>query len=157
MEEIFPLSTIKDAHQCKLHSQFSSVWKGDIFTIAITRDNKFFITGCADGSIKIWDLENKSCLKEIAQAHKCKWIPFWLEILLVGVSSIQISPNNQFFLSCSSDSSIIIWDLPTKEPIHHFKESHSGILDIKFKTDRRDMGYDYYKQQWNIFHRSCRL
>jgi len=43
---------------------------------------------------------------------------------------VAITPNNKFVISASKDKSIKVFDLETKEEVHHFKDAHASI-DIK--------------------------
>ena len=62
------LHTFYDAHEGKI-ADFSSWILGPIMSIAITKDNRFAISGSKDGCLKIWDLHHKICLLAIDDAH----------------------------------------------------------------------------------------
>lgn len=44
-----------------------------VLSLAVTRDNKFIISGSADKAIKVWDLEDKLEIKCFKDAHE-DWI-----------------------------------------------------------------------------------
>jgi len=71
-----------------------------IFSIAISSDNKFIISGSYDKTIKIWDVQTGECLK-ILKGHNGR------------IESIAISSDNKFIVSGSGDGTIKIWDVKT--------------------------------------------
>ena len=44
------------------------------------------------------------------------------------ISCIAITSDARFIVSGSGDKSIKIFDLESKEPVHHFKDAHTGII-----------------------------
>ena len=61
-------------------------------------------------------------------AHKSKKIVYSnsSELLLGGVHSLAVTSDNKFLISGSQDMSIKIFDLQTKELVHHFENAHKG-------------------------------
>ncbi len=64
---------------------------------ARTPSSGFLITGCADGSIKVWDGVLGRCLQTLEQAH-----PESVEVLA-------LSPTNETLLSVSADNTLRMW------------------------------------------------
>jgi WD40 repeat protein len=69
--------------------------------LTFSSDGKLLAAGCADGTVRIWDVENWN--------ESCTLIGHSMEVLSVG-----FSPNNQFILTGSLDGSCRIWNLKTK-------------------------------------------
>ena len=90
-----------------------------IRSIDVTQDSKFIISGSADKSIKILDIENKKQIYHFEDAHT-RWI-----------KGISVSSDGEFIASCSDDRSIKLFDIRTKQLIHWFKNAHNGIFFIK--------------------------
>ena len=45
------------------------LWKDPILALALTSDDKYYLTGAVDNSIKIWDFEQRSLLVTLHHAH----------------------------------------------------------------------------------------
>ena len=43
-----------------------------------------------------------------------------------------ISADNRFIISGSTDKSIKMFDMGTKELLHHFSDAHSGTIHLSF-------------------------
>jgi len=87
-----------------------------IKSLAITPNNKFLISGGADKSIRIIDIDQKKEVYAFKDIHKRV------------IYAVAITPNSQFIVSGSEDKSIKIIDFKTKQLYHHFKEIHEDTV-----------------------------
>jgi pleiotropic regulator 1 len=90
-------------------------------TIAISKTNKWFVTGSADRSIKFWDFNKGNLLHCIETAHDGI---FRRRINLVeSVMNLEISEDEKMLFSFGGDMNIKFWDLETKTVISSYKDS----------------------------------
>eukprot|EP01091_Cochliopodium_minus_P014328 TRINITY_DN4846_c0_g1_i2.p1 TRINITY_DN4846_c0_g1~~TRINITY_DN4846_c0_g1_i2.p1 ORF type:complete len:337 (+),score=64.76 TRINITY_DN4846_c0_g1_i2:257-1267(+) len=76
---------------------------------------RFVATGSRDKTIKIWDINTGSCVKEL-KGHD-NW-----------VRSVQFHPEGKYLLSCSDDKTIKIWDIEQQRCIKTIMEAHSHFI-----------------------------
>jgi WD40 repeat protein len=78
----------------------------------------FILTGCADGSLRLYDLDSKD-------PHKC---------LVkdpeqgIAVTALAFSPDGKYFASGTADGSITLWATANLEKIYDFDDAH-GVSD----------------------------
>ena len=53
---------------------------------------------------------------------------------IVAVRSVAVSSDNRFIVSGSHDKSIKVFDLQTKQQLHHFVDAHQGTIILSFFT-----------------------
>lgn len=90
--------------------------RGAVMAIAITKDNRYAISGSADNTLKIWDLEN------------------WEEVVTLkghsdGVLTVATTWDGKYAISGAEDSSIIIWDLENKIKVRSFRIPQKNVFD----------------------------
>lgn len=92
-----------------------------ITALAVTRDNRYVITGCYDSKIRIWPLyELREDTVIVFEGHEA------------DISSLALDPTDSYILSGSVDCCIKIWDLEKKLMEAKTYIGHSDlILDIK--------------------------
>jgi len=77
----------------------------------------FVLTGCADGSIRLFNLNQPKEKPKDAHEHG------------VAVTALAFSPDGKTFASGGADGSILIWKTANLEPLYPFNESH-GVTDL---------------------------
>ncbi|RCK55084.1 Pre-mRNA-splicing factor PRP46 [Candida viswanathii] len=110
--------TVSSTHSdWQLVRTLAGAHKGWIRCIAIDEiTNKWYVTGLADSTIKIWDFENNS-LKAILTGH------------VLGVRSLCISKRFPYLFSGGEDKSLRCWDLErTNSPAGCQIRSYHGHL-----------------------------
>src|SRR5262245_50825404 len=79
---------------------------GPITSVAISRDNRWVVTGSSDKTVRLWDLSAKD--------------PAANPVVLRGhddeVNAVVISPDNRWVVTGSSDKTARLWDLSAKDP-----------------------------------------
>ena len=87
----------------KGHSSF-------IYSVSISPDGKYIVSGSNDRRIKIWDIKTAECLNTL-EGHSS------------SINSITISPDGKYIVSGRSDGKIEIWDIKTGEKFIFLKEN----------------------------------
>jgi WD40 repeat protein len=109
---------------CNLEeSQQHSHW---ILSVAISPDGNILVSGSADKTIKLWDL-NKGNLIRTLPGHS-SW-----------VTAVAITADGKNIISGSTDKSIKIWDLNTGELIETLKDEKklSSVLSLCLTPDQK--------------------
>jgi len=99
---------------------------GEIFGLAITHDNRFFVSAGKDQCIKIWDITSRNCIDYIQNAHA--GIVYNICLRLGPITSLTITPDDKFIVSGSTDQSIRIFNFSTKHCVHRFPATHEGKI-----------------------------
>ncbi|CAO3618880.1 unnamed protein product [Cunninghamella blakesleeana] len=81
------------------------------------------ISGSRDKSIKVWDIYQKKCL--LTKHHHQG-----------SVLCLTISKDKTFFISGSSDSTLIYWSLPDMEPLKVMEGHLNGVLDCSIVNEK---------------------
>ena len=76
--------------------------QGEVYTVAFSQDSTRALSGGADNTVRIWDVES-------GQELHC------LEGHLGGIWSIAFSPDGRVAASGSGDGSIRLWDVASGE------------------------------------------
>jgi len=99
----------------------SEIYKDQSYdTSAISHDGSILAIGNHDGTINIWDVQNKILLRTIT-AHRP--VRGWL---LHGIDKLQFSPDDLTLVSVGYDQQLKVWDIQTGETIAQTDVSRSG-------------------------------
>jgi WD40 repeat protein len=121
-----PLQTVKDH-------------KKQVWSIAISEDGKYILSGDAKGKIKLWDIhwdENKENITNITfsktfNGHNNE-----------AVKSIAISEDSKQFVSGSDDKSIKLWDVNNEnEPLQTFGGEDGHVKEVLSVAISKDGKY----------------
>ncbi len=80
---------------------------------------KFFGSGSADLSLKIWDVRRKGCIQTY-HGHSD------------SIETIEISPDGRWVASGSIDGTVKIWDMTAGKLLHTFHDATGPIHSIAF-------------------------
>ncbi|MEI7489390.1 MAG: WD40 repeat domain-containing protein, partial [Chryseobacterium sp.] len=129
--KIWNLKGLKDNQPSKLtlsDLNDSEGHKDWISCLAVTQDNKFLVSGSLDGTIKIWNLENKS-----------KPEPINTISINRRINSLAISHDGKILVSGDSGNTIKIWEIKTWT-LEELKNLKSESATFTF-TDHEDDVY----------------
>lgn len=97
----------------KLHKVISG-HLGWVRSMAVEPENKWFVSGSGDRTIKVWDLASGQ-----------------LRLTLTGhistVRGLAVSPRHPYLFSCGEDKMVKCWDLETNKVIRHYHGHLSGV------------------------------
>lgn len=100
----------------KLHKVISG-HLGWVRSVAVEPNNKWFVTGSGDRTIKVWDLASGQ-----------------LRLTLTGhistVRGLAVSPRHPYLFSCGEDKMVKCWDLETNKVIRHYHGHLSGVYTL---------------------------
>lgn len=100
----------------KLHKVISG-HLGWVRSVAVEPNNKWFVSGSGDRTIKVWDLASGQ-----------------LRLTLTGhistVRGLAVSPRHPYLFSCGEDKMVKCWDLETNKVIRHYHGHLSGVYTL---------------------------
>jgi WD40 repeat protein len=111
-----------------------------ISSLVFSSDNKQFLSGSKDKTMKLWNIANGRVLRTFS-GHTDR------------VSSVCFSPDGKQALSGSSDYTIKLWDIATGKEIRTFSGHKGPISSALFSHDGRQIlssSLDYTIKLWNI-------
>lgn len=97
---------------------------GAINGIVLTKDEKKMISWSADGTIKIWDVEQGKLLKTL-EGHRG------------SVENIQITQNDKYIISSSFDKTLKIWELESGELLKTLIGHASYLQGFQLTSDNK--------------------
>jgi WD40 repeat protein len=80
---------------------------GSVYSVAISSDGKYALSGSEDRTIRLWDIETGNLIRTF-EGHRR------------AVTSVAISPDNRYALSGSEDGTIRLWDINKGKEIAQF-------------------------------------
>lgn len=96
-----------------------------VLTLAFLPDGSL-ATGCADGKLRIWDVDTHS-VKQLIDAHEDY---IW---------DISVAPDGQSFVTAGSDHLAKLWDISTGKLVRVFKGHEDGLASARFSPDGRQL------------------
>jgi WD40 repeat protein len=92
--------------------------EGGVTALVIAHNQRFFVTGGANGSIRVWDIRTRELISQFKE-HKA------------AITELVILPNDTTLLSVSRDRSLITWDLRTERrvSVHTLKLGGMNAVD----------------------------
>jgi len=114
--------------------------KSSVQALSVSPDGKFFLSGGADGMVKLWGLPDGALIKTF-EAHK------------LDITALAISPEEAIFASGSSDKTVKLWSLPDGKRIANLEGHKAGIKDITFSIDGKRListALDNSIKIWNV-------
>ncbi|TCD68083.1 hypothetical protein EIP91_011536 [Steccherinum ochraceum] len=116
-----------------------SVEKGPIFATRFSKSGKMLLTASLDGSVCVWDVENKKLHNQYNSHRECCFDIDWI--------------SDQIFASCGADALIHIWKLDSNTPFRTFAGHTKDVNQIKCNPSRTLLAScsdDGTARIWNI-------
>ncbi len=116
-----------------------------ICSIAFSIDGKKLVSGSADATIRIWDVQTRTCLHVLDQPND------W-------VHCVDVSPDGVHFASGGRDQVVRVWNLNSGE-LERELEGHTGIIFSVHYTANGDRlvsyGNDKTIRIWDVASGTC--
>lgn len=90
--------------------------------VAISADGRFALSGSGDNTLKLWDIEEGTCLRTF-EGNTAK------------VESVALSADGRFAVSGGRDNNVKVWDTQTGKCLKTF-EAHHSVKVAAFSPDR---------------------
>ncbi|NIM12342.1 MAG: DUF4365 domain-containing protein [Candidatus Aminicenantes bacterium] len=118
-----------------------------IKSVAVSPDGKWIVSGSADKTIKIWDMESGEC-RATLEGHKDE------------VRCVAITPDGTRILSGSDDETIRVWDVQTTQKTATLKGHTHLVLSVAVLPDGRKAlsggaGADTMIKLWDLNSWKC--
>jgi hypothetical protein len=93
-------------------------------SVAFSRDGRHGLSGGADRTLRLWDLENGMELRRFEGRHR------W-------VLSVTFSPDGRRVLCGSWDRTVRLWDVHTGSELRRFEGHRGRVMSVAFSPDGR--------------------
>ena len=97
---------------------------GDILGFAFNPDRKLALSGGADNTVRLWDVETGRCLRTFEGHTGSVW-------------SVEWSPDGEYALSGAYDAVVRLWDVQTGHCLRELKGHEDEIAGIAWSADQR--------------------
>ena len=95
--------------------------KDFVISVAFSPDGRRVLTGCVDGTVKVWDAVTG---KELLTLND-------------GITSAAFSPDGKSILTSDRYSTVSVWDAVTGKELRTFRRFGFGIFQVAFSPDGR--------------------
>ncbi|MEM9275674.1 MAG: hypothetical protein AAGA80_22340 [Cyanobacteria bacterium P01_F01_bin.143] len=135
-------------------------------SVAIKYDSNYLVYGSTNGTVKLWDITNKSLVhtfvghqdsvnfvaissdgKHLVSGGSDKTVKLWdvanksLVHTFVGhqlsVKSVAISSDNKYIISGSDDEAVKLWDIANQSLIHTFEGHKSPVRSVAINSNNK--------------------
>lgn len=119
--------------------------------LAVVPGQRLIVTGCADGSLHLWDLakigtDKKTREGQKTQADRLK-NPLGSIVSIAGahrdaITALAVSPDGRLIASASTDGGIRLWQLDVNKATSQDEEEHAKALTTFYHFDKSKDGKD---------------
>jgi WD40 repeat protein len=108
---------------------WSTTQKGDIITIAISRDNKILASGNEDSTILLYNISEQKAVNGLLRGHTR------------AITSLSFSRDGKILASGSDDGTVRLWDVQTGKNICDplAGETYGGVSSVAFSPDMKQL------------------
>jgi len=136
---VFDLESLELLHELKGSTN-------SIFTVQYSPENAVLLSGGRDAKLRIWDTRNNYAMVETINAH------------MYALNHLAFSPNANYFVTCSMDKSIKVWDAGSFKLLKVIDKSrHAGhgtsvnkLLWSSYKNQVIACSDDHSISVWNL-------
>ncbi|MEY2859317.1 MAG: hypothetical protein RLZZ74_3630, partial [Cyanobacteriota bacterium] len=99
----------------------------EVWSVAISKDGKYIVSGSADRTVKLWDVKNEN---EPLQTFRGEGGH------LEEVLSVAISDDGKYIISGSADKTVKLWNVENSErPLHTFNGHTGAVNSVAISND----------------------
>ncbi|MCB0346802.1 MAG: WD40 repeat domain-containing protein [Bdellovibrionales bacterium] len=123
--EISALEALRQGQYVRLNGMFGEYdlsHAGIIWSIDVSKDGKYAVTGSADRAAKLWNLQTRTEVRAFI-GHDS------------DVTSVALSPDASRLLSGSKDGTVRIWDVATGQQLATLEGHEDWVLAVAFSPD----------------------
>lgn len=91
--------------------------KGTISALTYLNTSNSFLSGCSDGSLRIWDANTGLCSDVLIGHTK-------------GIKAVAISEDKSFAVSGGDDNKLVGWNIPSRKPLFTFEQHGFNISHL---------------------------
>ncbi|MEZ4862433.1 MAG: BTAD domain-containing putative transcriptional regulator [Caldilineaceae bacterium] len=102
--------------------------EADILALAFDQRGRHLVSGCADGTLRIWDVQSGATIHQLS-GHTAP------------VTAIAINLDDHTFATNSFDLTIRLWDLTTGACLHVERDARIGPNGVVFSHDGQSLAY----------------
>ncbi|KAG0054314.1 guanine nucleotide-binding protein subunit beta 1 [Linnemannia elongata] len=115
---------------------------GDVMSLALSPDQRLFVSGACDSTTKVWDLRTSRCVQTFT-GHES------------DINSVQFFPSGDAFATGSDDASCRLFDLRADRELNIYTHDSilCGVTSVAFSISGRLLfaGYDDYNcNVWDV-------
>ena len=114
--------------------------RGNVYRVALTPDGKRAVSGSADNTLKVWDLESGQELQTLS-GH-ADW-----------VRAVAVTPDGQRAVSGSDDNTLKVWDLESGKELQTLSGHQSAVFAVALTPDGQRAvsgSYDDTLKVWDL-------
>ncbi len=116
------LSPPQEAPELPTHRTLSLGHTGGVNSVALSGDGKQALSGAADNTLRLWDLETGQCLQTLEGHTASVW-------------SVALSGDGKQALSGSDDKTLRLWDLETGQCLQTLEGHTARVLSVALVGD----------------------
>ncbi len=145
----------------------------DIYGMTFTPDGTRLLSGSADGTLRVWDVENYRCVRVTAgyvvSLWDLDWSPDGTHLVSGGmdghvtlwdiggatpsrvlynhtwiVEGVGWSPDGRYLSSCGIDGALCLWDLTSHTLVQRFENPGVLLLGMAWSPDGSQLAYGTY-------------
>lgn len=129
-----------DGETGQLLWELADVHKGGVSALCVSHNQRFFMTGGVEGSVRIWDIKSRELVSNMKE-H------------LDAVTCIKIFDDDAHALSGSKDRNIICWDLRHEKRVASLRQRMGGVNSLALYLDQvqvLSVGQDRRLTFWDL-------
>ncbi|KAF9471319.1 hypothetical protein BDN70DRAFT_977049 [Pholiota conissans] len=95
-----------------------------VYTIALSSDGKYLVSGLEDGTVRVWDASMGEELKVLVGHSDHVW-------------SVAFSSDNKWIVSGSEDKTVRVWDASTGDELKVLEGHRGSVRSVAFSSDNK--------------------
>jgi WD40 repeat protein len=122
-----PPALVRPAEETRPKSELQHVFpghKGVVRSVAVTADGRRAVSGSYDDTVRLWDLEHRTCLASL-KGH------------VLDVNCVAVTADGRLAISGSDDGTVRVWDLERHACLASFEGHQGRVWGVAVTADGR--------------------